>query len=1217
MIYLQNTKIIKDIEILQDLPALNTPVLSDIETGATITLGTQLSVSNMPTGATLYVNGSSVQGSTFTITPDASASTRNYLYTINLQFKGLSGFEDSEIASYTLKMKNPTPTVSLDSGVFTQSSKSITVTRQENVYEVEQDQRCIRGEYDSTSEGTWCNVLMLSDTSTYCQFNFFIRETDYADRSDVVTRYYHIAGSESMPTPTISYDENNENFTISINNWPTDPVNNSYMSSDYTIYYSINSETVNTQYNSIAISCSAGDVIRAKVVSGAGFADSEVASYSVTVPVVETPTLGDGFDGFYAMSNGDSFQYSPTNGTYIQYLGINGSYTYWTDASEELVEIYDSTLASAVESAELTPGQFVDPNGFTATKSIYQSKHQLNTVSGLSFDSQYVDIDDGNPYEDSIFESLTATTLALTNVDTSHYESYNEYYKLANVKIVDAAEDGITFVAYDVNQNACIVYDQMGVFTNETLNYDSTQYDIYGFISTYRGMSEFYPVLIQESETQNSAFAGQYNVTVLKGRDIVGQTGENDQLYLQTRQSSIVSSNNDSGLYTNAARYGNGAGINITNNRISKVVIVDSLYNSVTSQSRCMTISTDGNTTTTMTTGNAGACTFTASNINSSSQDVVQIANANNTAVNVLAAIIVESYRTYSLHPVWYDNITHEWYNAQLNHHDSNAGLFWYDEAPTSDCCIAVMVRDNTGAPYEPSQSAQFATTDGIATTWTYGWYFSNVQQRHPGVYYDDKYWGEGGIEVRNVNGSGADIIACGYRYGESKKYNPMIIFNDGNEFILTQTIGEQIYYRVFDYTLTHRLIYNSNKGTKPASITITSSNTSVFTVSNNGRYIESVGYGEAAIELTYTVGNDSYIHQSTAYCEEPQPIFSDTYAFSDGGDQIDDGNDIVLTEGDVISLTIVEINSGDEVSPDSASASSDDDSVATATWDDNEGCFSIEAIAAGNTMLSFSIEIDGTLYTPILSVSIYSAEPEPTSIPFNPASVTGNVPTSSVSSGEGTLSNGGAEIYCDYWYISGGQYRTQNGATLIRITGTTNFITQIEFDGVERYGCSNMSPSSGSLDDTDAPNGVWTGNGEDSSIEFALSNRVRFTEIRVYLGDEIPEPAPSFSDNYAFYSEEHEEVFEDGGEFHLFNGSSSIVKLFDLNNDTELTPDSTPTCSSDDDEGVTITWSDNDNAFTITALDADLEIPVSIEVTIDGVTYNAGFTVFTVAASE
>ena len=537
MIYLANNEIIKQPELIQDLPSLSLPVLDGVETGATIVLGTQLSVSNMPTGATLYVNGVEQASNTFTITPVATARNNGYNYTINLQYKGVSGYEDSEIASYTLKMKNPTPTVSLDSGVFTQNSKSATVTRAENVYETEQDQRCIRGEYDSTSEGTWCNVLMLSDTSNICQFNFFIRETDYADRSDVVTRYYHIVGSEQLPTPTISYDENNENFTISIASFPSDPVNGNYMSSTgYTILYSINSETIDTQYNNIAVSCNAGDTIRAKVSSSYGWQDSEVASYSVPVPVVETPTLGDGFDDFYAMSNGDSFQYSPTNGTYIQYLGINGRYTYWTDASEELVEIYDSTLASAVESAELTPGQFVDPNGFTATKSIYQNKHQLNTVSGLSFDSQYVDIDDGNPYEESTFESLTATSLALTNVDTSHYENYNEYYKLTNVKIVDAAEDGITFVAYDVNQNACIVFDQMGIFANETLNYDSTQYDVYGFISTYRGMAEFYPVLIQESETQNSAFAGQYNVTVLKGIDLAGQ----DNLGLHTRQLSFI-----------------------------------------------------------------------------------------------------------------------------------------------------------------------------------------------------------------------------------------------------------------------------------------------------------------------------------------------------------------------------------------------------------------------------------------------------------------------------------------------------------------------------------------------------------------------------------------------------------------------------------------------------------------------------------------------------
>ena len=975
MIYLQNTKIIKDIEILQDLPQLATPVLSDIETGATIALGTELTASNMPTGAKLYVNGVEQTSNTFTITPVATARNNGYNYTINLQYKGVSGYTDSEIASYTLKMKNPAPTVSLDSGVFTQSSKSITVTRQENVYEVEQDQRCIRGEYDSTSEGTWCNVLMLSDTSNICQFNFFIRETDYADRSDVVTRYYHIVGSEQLPTPLISYDETNENFTISIASFPSDPVNGNYMSSTgYTIYYILNSETIATQYNNIAVSCDAGDVIRAKVSSSYGWQDSEVASYSVPEPVVETPTLGDGFDGFYAMSNNDSFQYTPTNGTYIQYLGKDSNYTYWTDASEELVEIYDSTLASAVVSAELTPGQYVDPNGFTATKSVYQNKHQLNTVSGLSFDSQYVDIDDGNPYEESTFESLSATTLALTNVDTSHYESYNKYYKLTNVKIVDAAEDGRTFVAYDVNQNACIVYDQMHVFANETLNYDSTQYDVYGFISTYRGMSEFYPVLIQESETQNSSFAGQYNVTVLKGLDLAKQNGEIDTI--QTRQLSLVSSNNDSGLNSNTTRYSYGAGISITNNSISKVVIVDNLYNSVTSQSRCMTISTDGNTTTTMTVGNAGTCTFTASNINSSSDDVVQIANANNTVVQVLAVIIVESYRTYSLHPVWYDNITHEWYDARLNHHDSNSGLFWYDEAPTSDCCIAVMVRDNTGAPYEPSQSARFATTDGTATTWTYGWYFNNVQQRHPGVYYDDKYWGEGGIEVSNVNGSGADTISCGYRYGESKKYNPVTIFN-GSVYIYTETIGDQIYYMVFDYTLTHRLIYDSNKGAKPASITITSSDTSVFTISNNGRYIESVGYGEATIELTYTIGNDSYSHQTIAQCEEYIPQFGDTYTFVDlaSDDQYGEYDTFEVNESDTLELGIYDIGNEQQIEPDSTpSCSSDDDSIATINWNSQDACLTITALAEGETAMSIEITIDGTTYNTGINVAVTAA---------------------------------------------------------------------------------------------------------------------------------------------------------------------------------------------------------------------------------------------------
>lgn len=412
MIYLANSEIIKQPELIQDLPQLNSPVIDGVETGATFTLGTQFTVANMPTGATLYVNGSSVQGSTFTITPVATARNNGYNYTINLQYKGVSGYEDSEISSYTLKMKNPTPTVSLDSGVFTQSSKSITVTRQENVYEVEQDQRCIRGEYDSTSEGTWCNVLMLSDTSNYCQFNFFIRETDYADRSDVVTRYYHIASSESMPTPTISYDENNENFTISVNNWPTDPVNGSYMSSDYTIYYSINSETINTQYNSIAVSCSAGDTIRAKVVSGAGFADSEVASYSVTVPVIEL------FDETFDNIDGPegTHDISSELDNYTDNQGWTGSKVYTTPGGG--VKIGTTSAAGNIISPD------INMINTDATLTVTVNAKQWSNSTGTVNNTLLVELIGSGTVEEGANEFiLTGTaadyTVTFTNITTS------------------------------------------------------------------------------------------------------------------------------------------------------------------------------------------------------------------------------------------------------------------------------------------------------------------------------------------------------------------------------------------------------------------------------------------------------------------------------------------------------------------------------------------------------------------------------------------------------------------------------------------------------------------------------------------------------------------------------------------------------------------------------------------------------------------------------
>ena len=930
MIYLANNEIIKHPEILQDLPALNTPVLSDIETGATIVLGTQLSVSNMPTGGTLYVNGSAVQGSTFTITPDASASTRNYLYTINLQFKGVSGYVDSEIASYTFNMKNAAPTVNQNSQVTTSASLTVAISRTDTTYVTDLDVK-YGGGTDTTTGNSGTSVT-ISDTSVNSQYNFWINSTAYADKSDVVTKYYHVAGSEQLPSCTISYNENDENFTLNIASFPSDPDNGNYMSSTgYTIYYSLNSETIDTQYNNIAVSCNAGDTIRAQVSSSYGWLASEVASYSVPVPVVTTPQLGDGFDGFYALSNNASFQYSPTNGTYIQYLGSEGDNTYWTDASEQLVLIYDSAIASAVTTAGLVSGQYVDPNGFTATKKIYRENHQLQSVSGLSFASEYIDIDDGNIYVDDTLENLTATSLALSDIDTAHYTGHNEYYKLTNVKLVDNESSTTNpIVAYDVNQNACLVYDQLSIMPNYTINYENTQYDIYGFLITYRGMVQFMPVIIEQSATQNSAFASQYNVTVLNGYDLYGQDLV-DYNQLVTRQLSTVGVY-DNGLETNAVKFGNNTQGLVFYGHVTKVVVVDSNYSSVANSSRNMTIS-DGENSANLTKGSLGSCTFTASNINFES---FSIANATSTQISALAIIVVESYSSYSLQPVWYDKVAGTWYETYETNHNANAGLYWFDEAPNANCCIACMVRDNTGAPYEPSNSARIDTTGGSTTRWTYGWYYDKTNVPEPGTGIDSSTgWGEGGIEVSNVDGNGADTITTGYRYGATNKYNPKLFDQNGNDIIWTDTIdGTNIYYKLFDITLTGRLIYDSNKSGKPSSITITSSNTSVITVANNGRYLTFVDYGESTITCTYTVNSVTYTTTMSAFAEEVNNNELWFPGFEEGvEDMVGNSFEAPLyygTPGDDEN----EVNDSEN-----CALYSDDESIATVEWyDQNEG---------------------------------------------------------------------------------------------------------------------------------------------------------------------------------------------------------------------------------------------------------------------------------------
>ena len=81
--------------------------------------------------------------------------------------------------------------------------------------------------------------------------------------------------------------------------------------------------------------------------------------------------------------------------------------------------------------------------------------------------------------------------------------------------------------------------------------------------------------------------------------------------------------------------------------------------------------------------------------------------------------------------------------------------------------------------------------------------------------------------------------------------------------------------------------------------------------------------------------------------------------------------------------------------------------------------------------------------------------------------------------------------------------------------TATDGKIKRIEFTGVTGYAISNMTASTGTLNTSDSPNGVWTGNV--TSVTFTASTaQARATLIKVYVAKTA---APTFSVSEGEYS--------------------------------------------------------------------------------------------------
>ncbi len=146
---------------------------------------------------------------------------------------------------------------------------------------------------------------------------------------------------------------------------------------------------------------------------------------------------------------------------------------------------------------------------------------------------------------------------------------------------------------------------------------------------------------------------------------------------------------------------------------------------------------------------------------------------------------------------------------------------------------------------------------------------------------------------------------------------------------------------------------------------------------------------------------------------------------------------------------------------------------------------------------------------SPVVSETYTKVEPaEEGVVVFIPAVDKGN---GSTNRAEWTIAKDGVTMVCSDGTVYDENYRIYQNATLT-FTSTVGNITKIEFTGGDNSRpISNLSTETGTLT-TNESNGTWVGDA--AEIVFSANAQARATEIRVYIGGEVPivVAAPTFN---------------------------------------------------------------------------------------------------------